>query len=88
VAERGESWVHERWARLAKGSVRRRRMEWQDEGRLRFSIIGALLGAPPAKGALRSTLEELAAREWRANRAPASRSASASPLSIVLSKSK
>ena len=32
---------------------------------LRFSIIGQLLAAPPAKGALRSTLEELAAREWR-----------------------
>jgi hypothetical protein len=33
--------------------------------RLRFSIIGALLAAPPAKGALRAALEELAAREWR-----------------------
>ena len=31
--------------------------------RLRFSIIGALLAAPPAKGALRSALEELAARD-------------------------
>jgi hypothetical protein len=33
--------------------------------RLRFSIIGALLAAPPAKGALRAALEELAEREWR-----------------------
>ncbi len=33
--------------------------------RLRFSIIGALLAAPPAKGALRAALEQLAAREWR-----------------------
>jgi transposase InsO family protein len=33
--------------------------------RLRFSIIGALLAAPPAKGALRSALKELARREWR-----------------------
>jgi putative transposase len=33
--------------------------------RLRFSMIGALLAAPPAKGALRASLQELAAREWR-----------------------
>jgi putative transposase len=33
--------------------------------RLRFSIIGQLLAAPPEKGALRASLEELAAREWR-----------------------
>ena len=33
--------------------------------RLRFSIIGALLAAPPAKGALHAALEQLAAREWR-----------------------
>jgi hypothetical protein len=33
--------------------------------RLRFSIIGALLAAPPAKGALRAALQQLAAREWR-----------------------
>jgi putative transposase len=33
--------------------------------RLRFSIIGALLGAPPAKGVLHATLQQLAAREWR-----------------------
>jgi len=32
---------------------------------LRFSIIGALLAAPPAKGALRPALLQLAAREWR-----------------------
>jgi hypothetical protein len=45
-------------------------------GRLRFSIIGALLAAPPAKGALRPALQQLAAREWR-HPAPARRSASA-----------
>ncbi|HEY5168800.1 MAG TPA: DDE-type integrase/transposase/recombinase [Thermoleophilia bacterium] len=33
--------------------------------RLRFSVIGQLLAAPPEKGALRASLEELAAREWR-----------------------
>jgi transposase InsO family protein len=33
--------------------------------RLRFSIIGALLAAPPAKGALHAALVQLAAREWR-----------------------
>jgi hypothetical protein len=33
--------------------------------RLRFSIIGALLAAPPAKGELRTALQQLAAREWR-----------------------
>jgi putative transposase len=40
--------------------------------RLRFSIIGALLAAPPAKGALRAALAQLAAREWRhpSSRAP------------------
>ena len=32
---------------------------------LRFSVIGQLLAAPPAKGALRAALEQLAAREWR-----------------------
>jgi hypothetical protein len=32
---------------------------------LRFSVIGHLLAAPPAKGALRAALEQLAAREWR-----------------------
>jgi len=33
--------------------------------RLRFSIVGHLLAAPPAKGALRAALTQLAAREWR-----------------------
>ena len=33
--------------------------------RLRFSVIGQLLAAPPAKGALRAALQQLAAREWR-----------------------
>jgi putative transposase len=32
---------------------------------LRFSVVGQLLASPPAKGALRAALEELAAREWR-----------------------
>lgn len=32
---------------------------------LRFSVIGQLLASPPAKGALRAALEQLAAREWR-----------------------
>ncbi len=32
---------------------------------LRFSVIGQLLAAPPANGALRAALKELAAREWR-----------------------
>ncbi len=33
--------------------------------RLRFSVIGQLLAAPPAKVALRAALVQLAAREWR-----------------------
>ena len=33
--------------------------------RLRFSVIGQLLAAPPEQGALRAALEDLAAREWR-----------------------
>ena len=33
--------------------------------RLRFSIVGQLLAAPPQKGGLRSALAALAAREWR-----------------------
>jgi hypothetical protein len=33
--------------------------------RLRFSVIGQLLASPPAKGALRAALKQLAAREWR-----------------------
>jgi len=33
--------------------------------RLRFSVIGQLLAAPPAKGTLRGELAKLAAREWR-----------------------
>jgi len=33
--------------------------------RLRFSVIGQLLAAPPIKGTLRSEIEKLAAREWR-----------------------
>jgi hypothetical protein len=32
---------------------------------LRFAVVGPLLASPPAKGALRATLEQLAAREWR-----------------------
>lgn len=33
--------------------------------RLRFTVIGQLLAAPPAKGALHAALRQLAAREWR-----------------------
>lgn len=33
--------------------------------RFRFSVIGRLLAAPPARGALRPTLEALAARTWQ-----------------------
>jgi len=33
--------------------------------RFRFSVIGHLLAAPPAKGLLRLELDKLAAREWR-----------------------
>ncbi len=32
---------------------------------LRFSVIGQLLAAPPEKGALKSALQALAARDWR-----------------------
>ena len=33
--------------------------------RFRFSVIGHLLAAPPAKGLLCLELDQLAAREWR-----------------------
>ena len=33
--------------------------------RLRFSVVGQLLAAPPAKGTLRGELAKLAEREWR-----------------------
>lgn len=33
--------------------------------RFRFAVVGPLLAAPPEKGALRSALRDLAAREWR-----------------------
>lgn len=33
--------------------------------RLRFSIVGPLLAAPPERGELRAELERLAAKEWR-----------------------
>ncbi len=32
---------------------------------LRFSVIGQLLAAPPAKGELHGAFERLAAREWQ-----------------------
>ncbi len=32
---------------------------------LRFAVIGSLLAAPPARGALRAALRELAQRTWR-----------------------
>lgn len=35
------------------------------QARLRFSIIGALLAAPPASGELHDTLQQLAAKTWR-----------------------
>jgi len=38
------------------------RLRW---ARLRFSIIGPLLAAPPERGELRSRLEELAGKSWR-----------------------
>lgn len=33
--------------------------------RLRFSVVGPLLAAPPARGELQSRLQELAAQKWR-----------------------
>ncbi len=33
--------------------------------RLRFAIIGPLLAAPPAPGALGAALKELAGRSWK-----------------------
>ena len=35
------------------------------QARLRFSIIGALLAAPPAQGELLGVLRALAAKHWR-----------------------
>jgi putative transposase len=54
---------------LAFGSVgvsaRRGPRVHEQWARFRFSVIGQLLAAPPAKGELRRELAELAAREWR-----------------------
>jgi transposase InsO family protein len=33
-------------------------------GRFRFSVVGSLLSSPPARGALKAALEDLAARTW------------------------
>ena len=40
----------------------RRHERWAN---LRFSIVGALLAAPPSRGELRVALEALAQRKWR-----------------------
>jgi putative transposase len=40
----------------------RRQDRW---ARLRFAVVGALLAAPPKKGALQQALTALAAREWQ-----------------------
>jgi putative transposase len=52
---------------LAEGGVAERGGSRVHElwARLRFSVIGQLLAAPPPKGALRAALEQLAAHEWR-----------------------
>jgi hypothetical protein len=50
---------------MARGAERDGSRMHERWARLRFSIIGALLAAPPAKGALRAALRQLAAREWR-----------------------
>jgi putative transposase len=47
---------------MAERSGPRVHQRW---AQLRFSVIGQLLAAPPAQGALRAALEQLAAREWR-----------------------
>jgi putative transposase len=46
-------------------SARRGPRVHEQWARFRFSVIGQLLAAPPAKGELRRELAELAAREWR-----------------------
>jgi len=49
-------------ADVAEGGGSRVHERW---ARLRFSVVGQLLASPPAKGALRTALKQLAAREWR-----------------------
>jgi putative transposase len=51
--------------RSAGVTQRRGAQVHQRWARLRFSVIGQLLAAPPPKGALYRELEKLAAREWR-----------------------
>ena len=47
---------------MAKDRAPRFHERW---AQLRFSVVGQLLAAPPAKGELRAALEALAVREWR-----------------------
>lgn len=46
---------------MATGNDTPMRVQW---ARLRFSIIGPLLSAPPEDGELKTRIEELAARAW------------------------
>ena len=46
-------------------SARRGPRVHEQWARFRFSVIGQLLAAPPAKGTLHRELDALAARDWR-----------------------
>jgi len=58
----GPHFLSEGSAGVTEGRGARVHQRW---ARFRFSVIGQLLAAPPAKGELRGELEKLAAREWR-----------------------
>ena len=47
---------------MARNQVPDRREAW---ARLRFSVVGQLLSAPPERGELEAALEELSERTWR-----------------------
>src|SRR5438874_673357 len=46
---------------MADGEQGRTHQRW---AHLRFSIVGPLLAAPPARGELKAELEKLAAKQW------------------------
>src|SRR3970282_1229048 len=53
--------ANERSARMSESPKPPVHERW---AHLRFSVVGPLLSAPPARGELQAALEELAARSW------------------------
>ena len=65
VSDRGVFYGRFLHVRRSAGMTQRQSSRVHERwARLRFSVIGQLLAAPPAQGSLRSEIEKLAAREW------------------------